>query len=555
MHDEDLCKLEKIVIHQLINCQFEYRHIDGGHNNHKNPNYGKAGQHFIRMVPPDYADGINTPSGQNRPSARHISNKIFHQKKPIPSKKCLTNMFWLWGQFLDHIITLTETGDESYEIVIPNGDEYFDPDGTGDKTMSFHRSKYYKGTGVKDHSREQFNSITPLLDGSNVYGSDKIRNKFLRKYNCGKLKTSSGRMLPINNGYISNAGNPATSYFVGGDIRCNEHIGLLSLHTLFVREHNWWAHKIKCACSSMSDEHIYQKAKIMVEAEIQAITYNEFLPLLLGPCGLKKYRGFDINVNPEISNEFSAAAYRFGHSMVSSDIYKGTSYSDKKLKDTFFSSYLVSNGKGIAEILCAFAETKAEDIDSKLTNDLRNFLFGEPGHGGHDLAALNIQRGRDHGLANYNKCRKYLNLKKYASIKDINCNKNLYPILTELYGSVDNIDLFVGGLIEKPKDKSALGHVFHEICKDQFERIRDADRFWYERRLTCEQISYLHCITLGDIIKRNTRNKKCKKCVFVKKNNKCDDQHHCHHEQHHCRNKCHHCRNKCHHCHRHCHSN
>ena len=583
MHNKNLCKLEKKVVYQLVNYKFKYRKIDGNHSNHKNPTYGKAGQPFIRMAPYDYKDGINEPSGQNRPSARMISNKIFDQKKPIPSKKCLTNMFWLWGQFIDHDITLTKTGGEKYEIVVPNGDKYFDPNGTGNKTMSFHRSKYYKGTGVKDIPREQFNSITPILDGSNVYGSDHDRNKFLREYCNGKLKMSSGKMLPINEGHIPNAGDPATSYFVAGDIRCNEHIGLVSMHTLFVREHNWWAHKIKCKCPSMCDEEIYQKAKIMVEAEIQAITYNEFMPLLLGPYGevaeqadipygevaeqadipygevaeqadipygLKKYEGYDSHVNPEMSNEFSTSAYRFGHSMISSDIYKNTSHSDKKLKDTFFSSYIVSNGKGIGEILCAYTETSAEEIDAKLTDDLRNFLFGEPGDGGHDLCALNIQRGRDHGLSDYNTCREHLGLKKYTSIEDINCSDDLHTILKELYGSIDNIDLFVGGLIEKPKGKSALGHVFHKICKDQFERIRDGDSFWYKRRLKPAQIKYLNCITLGDIISRNTCIKKCKKNVFIKKYKYCHKYNNYKHK-HNCHNKHHNCHNKYHNCHKH----
>ena len=522
MQYKNLCKLEKIVVHQLAKYKFKYRNIDGEQMNHKNPTYGKAGEYFIRMSPSDYTDGINTPAGPKRPSARYISNKIFNQKRSIPSKKCLTNMFWLWGQFIDHDITLTETGDESYEITIPTGDKYFDPEKTGNKKMPFHRSKYYKGTGTNNIPREQFNSITPLLDASNVYGSDKDRNKFLREYCDGKLKMSSGQMLPINDGYMPNAGDPATSYFVAGDIRCNEHIGLISMHTLFVREHNWWAHKIKCVCPYLCDEEIYQKAKIMVEAEIQAITYNEFIPLLLGPHGLKKYKGYKYYVNPQISNEFTAAAYRFGHSMIASDIYKETSYHGKKLKDTFFSSHIVSNGKGIGEILYAFAETIAEDVDSKLIHDLRNFLFGEPGHGGHDLAALNIQRGRDHGLVNYNTCRKYLGLKKYKSIKDLTCNRKMRVTLKKLYKSINNIDLYVGGLVEKPKGKSILGHVFHKICKNQFERIRDGDKFWYKRRLTYEQINYLNCITLGDIIRRNTCSKKCKRNVFVEQYDYCD---------------------------------
>ena len=98
--------------------------------------------------------------------------------------------------------------------------------------------------------------------------------------------------------------------FLAGDVRANEQVGLLAFHTLFVREHNRLADKIvkkyKRALpsgTSERDEHIYQLARKIVGAELQAITYNEFLPALLGPMApsMVKYTGY---------NRYSQSRYR-----------------------------------------------------------------------------------------------------------------------------------------------------------------------------------------------------------------------------------------------------
>ena len=94
------------------------------------------------------------------------------------------------------------------------------------------------------------------------------------------------------------------------------------MHTLFVREHNRLARIIQRRSPELTDDQIYERARAWVGGLIQVITYNEFLPVLLGPHALKPYIGYDYGVNPGINNEFSTAAYRLGHSMLSPELLR-----------------------------------------------------------------------------------------------------------------------------------------------------------------------------------------------------------------------------------------
>src|SRR5262245_66600522 len=92
---------------------------------------------------------------------------------------------------------------------------------------------------------------------------------------------------------------PDDQLFAAGDVRANENIELTSLHTLFVREHNRLAGRIAAANPGMSDEDIYQRARAIVGAEIQVITYNQWIPTLLGPNALPAYPGYNPNLRSE----------------------------------------------------------------------------------------------------------------------------------------------------------------------------------------------------------------------------------------------------------------
>lgn len=491
-------------------AQVDVQSIDGTGNNVANPDLGSTGENLERIADANYADGVGEPNEVGLPSAREVSNVVAAQSESVINERYLTDATWLWGQFLDHDIDLSlttgETGNpEAFDIEVPTGDPLFDPFFTGEQTIPLTRSEFDDSSGV----REQINHITAFIDGSNVYGSDAERADALRTFEDGKLKTSEGDLLPFNEEGLENAGGTSETLFLAGDVRANENVGLTSIHTLFVREHNRLADEIAERDSSLSDEEIYQEARRTVIAEIQAITYNEFLPSLLGHGALDRYDGYDANVNPNISNEFSTAAYRLGHSLLSPELLRigadGEVIDDGNLslREAFFNPSEVSE-EGIDAVLRGVTVGLAQELDAQVIDDVRNFLFGPPGSGGLDLAALNIQRGRDHGLGSYNDTRESLGLDAADSFSDITSDVELQAKLEDAYGDVDSIELWIGLLSEDHLANSSVGETMQRIISDQFENLRDGDRFWYENIYSGRELRELQNTTLGDIIERNT---------------------------------------------------
>jgi hypothetical protein len=96
-----------------------------------------------------------------------------------------------------------------------------------------------------------------------------------------------------------------------------------------------------------------------------------------------------------------------------------------------------------------------------------------------DLVAINIQRGRDHGLPDYNTLRVAYGLSPVTSFADITLDTTLQAQLAAMYGDVDNLDAWVGGLAEDHLPSASVGPLVHASMVDQFTRLRDGDRFFY----------------------------------------------------------------------------
>ena len=485
----------------------EVRSIDGTGNNADNEQWGSAGTAFTRLAPSAYS-GADNPSGGQLRGARAISNLCVADDNGEVARPAITDFFWQWGQFLDHDLDLSPEVDpvEAFDIAVPAGDPWFDPGSTGTQEMHFGRSAYVTVGGV----REQVNAITAYIDASNVYGSDELRARALRTLDgTGKLKTSVGNLLPFNEEGLPNAGGTDSELFLAGDFRANEQVGLTVMHTLFVREHNWIVDNL-LRTDGMNGDQIYEAARALVAAEMQAITYREFLPLLLGDDALPDYGGYDGAVDVSISNEFATAAYRFGHSMVSPNLLRldasGAQIGDGHLTldQAFFRPDHVVRG-GIEPVLRGLAAQRAQRLDSVIIDELRNLLFGPPGSGGLDLASLNIQRGRDHGLPGYGAVRAALGLPQRTRFRDVGRDRETSLGLVDAYSSVAEIDLWVGGLAEAPAGDGLVGETFRAILVDQFTRLRDGDRFWYQSYLPRNFRDWVDSQTLGRIIRRVTQ--------------------------------------------------
>ncbi len=499
----------------------EVRSFDGSGNNLSDPAAGAAFVQLVRLAPSDYADGISAMSAPWRKSPREISNIVVDQDgQSFPNPFGTSDFLWQWGQFIDHDFALgdsVKSDDRSHDVAVPTGDPQFDPMSQGDKWIRFDRALFDESTGSDlSNPREQMNEITSWLDGSMVYGSSDARAAALRTNDgTGRLKTSSGDLLPYNTGLLPNAnGGPIdpAALFVAGDVRSNEQIGLTAMHTLFVREHNRWADHIRRMRPWYSGDDVYQAARRIVIAEIQIITYEEFLPALIGKRALARYNGYAPG-DPGLFIEFSGAAWRLGHTLTNSRLMRvdgrgnETAGGHLALRNAFFNAPLILTQRNdIDPILRGLAAQKSQAYDHMIVDDLRNFLFGPPGAGGFDLASLNTQRGRDLGLPSLNGVRAAIGLKRHKDFSDITSNEALQRALYEAYGSVDDIDLWVGGISEDAlaRDGSQLGETFRALVIKQFTALRDHDRFWYERDLNRVELNMVKKTTLADVILANT---------------------------------------------------
>jgi len=498
----------------------EVRTFDGSNNNVANPDWGRAFVHLKRLAPADYEDGISSLAGARRPSARLVSNNVSAQGdgESLPNTFGGTDFVWQWGQFLDHDLDLTDGAEESADIAVPSGDPFFDPEGTGDQLIFLSRALFDPDTGTStDNPREQENEITSWIDGSMIYGSDDERASALRVAEDSPfLATSDGNLLPFNVDSLPNANGfkpDPTELFLAGDVRVNEQVGLAAMHTLWVREHNRIAQRLLDDNPAAEGEAIFQEARRLVIAKLQIITYNEFLPVLIGSDALPDYTGYDDSVDPTIFNEFSVAAYRLGHSMLNEQVLRvdasGAEIADGhlSLRDAFFTATdIFTSEDSLDPIFRGLANQHHQAVDTKVVSDVRNFLFGAPGLGGFDLVSLNIQRGRDHGIPSYNDVREAVGLSRVSTFADVTADTHIQAALAETYGSVDDIDLWVGGLSEDAlaAEGSQLGELFREIMILQWTALRDGDRFWYERDLRPDELDRVRSTTLADVIRANT---------------------------------------------------
>jgi hypothetical protein len=510
----------------------ENRSFDGTGNNLQLPNRGVANKPLIRVIyGAHFLDGQgNMITDAQRPNARTISNALSTQSGSVTSARGLSDYIWAWGQFLDHDMSLSTSsaGGEvnGYGPIAVN-----DPnDPLGPNPIPLVRSNFVPNVGR--WPREQMSEVTAYIDASQVYGSDAIRAAALRTAGGtgAKLILDANGLLPRNTLGLPNDNDgplPDESMFLAGDVRANENVLLTSLQTVFAREHNRLVDRIAAVQPSLAAEDQYQLARKIVGAEMQIVTYREFLPALMGPTAPKAEQyDYSPSQDASVTQSFAHAAYRFGHSTLSPNlklVAEDESEADLPLRHAFFNPTVLADDPGAVDrLLRGAAYQVSQEVDLKLVDDVRNFLFGPPGAGGLDLAALNIQRGRDHGLPHFTSLSASYSKQLPApwtppqTFPQITSNVELQQAISAVYdGNLSNIDAWVGGLAEDHVAGSSLGRLFQAILNNQFRRTRDGDRLFYLANAAglytngvlnpeIAQLVDLDGLRLSDIIEANT---------------------------------------------------
>ena len=282
------------------------------------------------------------------------------------------------------------------------------------------------------------NTVAGYLDLSQVYGSDAATAASLRN-DDGTLKTTAGDNLPIVDGA-----------FVSGDVRVMENPELTAITTMFVREHNNWVGQLRQQNPTWTGDQLYNMAKAITTAEYQNIIYNEYLPALVGNA-VGPYTGYDPTVNPQVTQEFSTAAFRVGHTQVSGnqqglDNSGNVTYTES-LAQAFSNTPAQDTADGaINALIRDLSSDYSQATDVYAVDGLRNLLVSDPDK--MDLIAIDIQRERDLGLGTLNETRQALGLPQYTSFDQLTSDPTVQANLRSVYGSIDNVDLFIGGLAE-----------------------------------------------------------------------------------------------------------
>ncbi|XP_039531388.1 eosinophil peroxidase-like isoform X3 [Pimephales promelas] len=550
----------------------KYRTANNVCNNRRNPLLGASNTPFARWLPAEYEDGISQPKGWDPnklhngaalPLARLVSNHILSTADAdVESDHDFTFMLTIFGQWVDHDLTFTpnspsirsfssglncdlscERSEPCFPIPAPPGDQRLRPA----SCLPFFRSSPACGSGNTAYMfggvpkvQEQINSLTAFLDAGQVYGAEDGLAKGLRDL------TNDGGLLRVNDQFQDNGREhlPFTSVksnmcatrgkilndttlievpcFIAGDVRVDENIALTSLHALFVREHNRLARALHVLNPTWSSETLYQEARKIVGAYNQILVIKEYLPIIVGPDAYNRnlgpYPGYNDNVDPTIANVFATAAFRFAHlaiqpiiSRLDENYQNHPQFPSVPLYEAFFSPWRVIFEGGIDPLLRGLIgrPAKLNTQDHMMVDALRERLFAFTAHIALDLAALNMQRSRDHAIPGYNAWRRFCGLSAPQNEQELAVvmnNPELARKLIELYGTPENIDIWLGGVSEPFVPGGRVGSLFACLISRQFQHIRDGDRLWWENKgvFTTKQKASLASVSLARIICDNT---------------------------------------------------
>jgi hypothetical protein len=477
-----------------------YRSPDGTYNDLSAPGMGAVGAVFGRNMAPDFRS-------DHEPNPFDVSQQLLRRDPFIPAGT-LNVLAAAWIQFQVHDWVSHERyglGEGDLEITIPEDLEWRNtPTGDTERVMRIAADKP-RNEGA-DGPPLFGNKVSHWWDGSEVYGSDKNMATKLRARGGG------GAELYLEDGHlpIGERGLPLTGSTDGW------WLGLSAMQTLFAREHNAVCEALRREYPRLTEEHIYQTARLVVAALIAKIHTLEWTPAILrreavdisvkanwqGPpkhwftqlglwlSDVQSLRGIpettpDHHGVPFSLTEEFVTVYRM-HPLLPDD-YVLVGHDDGRVLDALAfgdvqgaATESVIRKFGLTDTLYSLAIANPGAVTlHNFPNALRRLERGDEkeGVGVVDMAVVDIVRTRHRGIPRYNDFRAGLGMPRLETFEQLTTEPRSLAALRELYKSIDRVDTVVGLLAENPPDGFGFSDTAFRVFILMASRRLQSDRF------------------------------------------------------------------------------
>ncbi|XP_050431946.1 peroxidase-like isoform X2 [Adelges cooleyi] len=521
---------DKCVANPSIKCDlsYKYRTFDGSCVNPDHPTWGMAGSVFTRLLPALYKDGkrqIRTQvNNKELVSPRVLSTIFFTDQPEFDTDMKYTVLMCQFGQVLAHDMsgTLSKTGGSSCctaqqtrlppnsipqtceAINVPSNDKFYSKFKV--LCLNMNRSKNTDDINCDVGPVLPINHVTAYIDASLLYGSAENANNELRMKKDGLMSFQmiDNRMYPPNvqDPKIScNAASDQELCIKAGDFRSNAGPNIVAMQVLLLRLHNWIAAELKKLNKHWNDGQLFEESRRILIACLQMITYGSYLVHLLGKKFMDeakmsvKTEGyndlFDSTVHGQMTAEFSGVAFRCLHSTITGQMklmdeqrnVVGVWNFEQFQKTGWF----VCEDNNFDKMLRGMATQGQGRQNRFFPTAITDKLFQVNGVGT-DLESLDIGRNRDYGMRpypDYFPIRGKDSPKTWEQLSEDNLiDKNMVERLQTQYPSMEDIDLFVGAVLEnvEPDSGSLVGPLLQKMIGHQFSILQKADKFYFESK-------------------------------------------------------------------------
>jgi hypothetical protein len=495
------------------------RELDGTCNDQAASWMGSVGARFGRNMDPNASFAQGETTTLMSPNPREVSRNLFTRGtsgiKPVPFLNMLAAA---WIQFQIHDWFNHSTTTNTFHTIPLAANDPLRL--TGQTSMMVPKTAPDPSRLMSEAAQGPTypNEVTHWWDGSQLYGSNVATANRLRTFQGGKLTVDANGLLPA-----------AADGFEDTGFRNNWWLGLALMHNLFAQEHNAIATMLASRYPTMTDQQLFDKARMITAAVMVKIHTVEWTPAILpNPTlevgmnanwyGLNKYLKPKLIVLPPfipLPERNVIFGMRGGPRELHKDPQTGKEV-PFALSEEFVSVYrmhtllpdsiplVTTNGQCIADVPLASsrnADARVLEETHGLKDLLYSFGVANPGglvlnnypallqslqipHAGTiDMGAVDVLRDRERGVPRYNEFRRQFNLMPLASIDELTDDPILRNQIKQTYGfdagAIEKVDLLVGTLAEGTRPTCyGFGETLFQVFTLMASRRIHADRFY-----------------------------------------------------------------------------